>query len=207
MGGPNSVFHQIANVGEGAVTGALGGGLAAGLGLNKLGSNLLNGGRPPSAPNGSNGSNANLSAVQQAQLANAQSFRQNIPNTEAQLGSQLAQQTNNQMGNAISQTRSNNSARGLLYGGVNAGQEQGIRNQAASNLAQGQSNINANTQNAAFQLDQEAANTGFGIQQSQQAIQNDIYSQALANMNAASSGISSLLGAGGKVVGGMLGKS
>lgn len=141
----------------------------------------------------------NLAKIHQQQLSNASNFRANTGNMENQMYSQLQQQGQGQLNQNLSGIRSMNSRRGLLYGGVNAGQEQGARGQMAQSLAAGRSNINAGVQGAADTLDQQAVQTGLGIQKNTQAIQNDIYAQALGSMqtqNAMFSGAMGLLGGG-----------
>lgn len=156
-------------------------------------------GSPPGAP----GINKNLGKTQAAQLENAQSFRDRLPGLENQLGHQLGEQSNQQMGQNLHDVRQSNSHRGLLYGGINAGDEQQVRGHAASSLAQGRSNINSGMENAANTLDAQAIKTGMGVQQTQQSIQNSIYGQALANMQAQNQLIGGVFGGMGKI-GGLL---
>lgn len=157
----------------------------------------MSGAGKPAAP----GINNNLGTVQSAQLANAANFRQNLPGLENQMGHQLADQSNQQMSQNIQGARQNNSARGLLYGGINAGQEGAIRANAAHGLAAGRSDINQGLLNNANTLDAQAIHTGLGIQQTQQSIQNSIYGQALADMQARGAAIGGLMGGVGKIGG------
>lgn len=160
--------------------------------------------------NGANGAgyyrqqNAQEQAQNGQQYA-AQQFRANIPQTENTLYNQMASQQNQNMNAGIKQTQQNNSSRGLLYGGVNAGQEQGVRASAANALATGRSNINSGVETAANSMDQGAIDTGIAIQQQQQQMQDAIYSNAMAQMNAQNGAIGGLLGAAGMGVGMYLG--
>lgn len=143
--------------------------------------------------------------AQSGQQYSAQQFRNNIPQTENTLYNQMASQQNQNMNAGIKQTQQNNSSRGLLYGGVNAGQEQGVRASASNALATGRSNINSGVETAANSMDQSAIDTGIAIQQQQQQMQDAIYSNAMAQMNAQNGAIGGLLGAAGMGVGMYLG--
>jgi hypothetical protein len=147
---------------------------------------------PPPAP----GVNPALTNLQTQQQTNATNFRNNIPQMEQSMGEQLKASANQTMGQQLGGLGSYNSSRGMGYGGVNQGQQQRVRSAAQSGVAQGQSNINAGLQNAANTLDAEAVNTGLGIQQTQQSIQNNIYSQAMTQMNANNSMVGGFLGTG-----------
>lgn len=160
--------------------------------------------------NGANGAGFyrqqdDASKAQSAQQYGAQQFRQNIGQTENNLYNQAASSVNQNMNAGIKNTQQQNSRRGLLYGGVNAGGEAGVRANASNNLASARSNINSGVENAANQMDQGAINTGIAIQQEQQQIQNTIYADAMAKMNNSNAGIGGLLGAAGMGVGMYLG--
>jgi hypothetical protein len=143
--------------------------------------------------------------AQSGQQYGAQQFRKNIGQTENNMYGQLSSGVNNQMNSQIKGVQQHNSSRGLLYGGVNAGQEGAIRAGAASSLASGKSAINSGVENAANSMDQGAIDTGIAIQQQQQQMQNAIYSNAMAQMNASNSAIGGLMGAVGTGVGMYLG--
>lgn len=155
-------------------------------------------GDPPPDPN--------LAKIHQQQLDNARNFRGNLPGMESQMDSQLQRAGQGQLNQNLQGLKSQDSARGLLYGGLHAGREQGARGQMANSLAQGRSNINSAAQDAANTLDQQALQSGINIQKNSQAIQDDIYAQALGAMqtqNATFSGGMGLLGGG--LAKGMLG--
>lgn len=208
MGG--SVGGFVNNIGSGLSTAANNIGNSIGTGLQNIGNSISQptnnlqhslthlsdwtGGDPaaPTAP----GVNPALTNLQTQQQTNATNFRNNIPQMEQSMGEQLKSQANQMMGQGMSQINNSNNARGMGYGGVNQGQQQKLRAQTQSGVAQGQSNINAGLQNAANTLDAEAVNTGVGIQQTQQSIQNQIYSQAMTQMNANNSMVGGFLETG-----------
>jgi hypothetical protein len=160
--------------------------------------------------NGANGAGfyRQQDATQQAQSGQqygAQQFRQNIPQTENTLFNQMSSGVNQSMNQGIKNVQQHNSNRGMLYGGVNAGQEGAVRAGAAGSLAQGRSGINSGVENAANSMDQSAIDTGVAIQQQQQQMQNAIYADAMAKMNNQNGAIGGLLGAAGTGVGMYLG--
>ncbi len=146
----------------------------------------------PKAPEGPQG----LSALKQQQLTNANDFQKNMPQMQAKMNQQLSDQSNQQMQAQLKQNKQNNSNRGLLYGGVEQGGQQGIRANAQAGLAHSISNSNADLQNASQTLNAQALQTGAGIQQNQQMIQNQIYTQQLATMQANNSMTGSAAGMG-----------
>lgn len=150
----------------------------------------------PAAPPAAPGINPTLSQTQQSQIQNAADFRKNIPSMEQSMSNDVRQTANNQLGQTMKSINNNTNSRGLLYSGINQGMKGGARAQTASNVGQATSGINAGLENAANTLDAQAVETGVGIQQTQQSIQNQIYSQAMTQMNANNSMFGSALGTG-----------
>lgn len=144
----------------------------------------------PAAPDGGGASNPALSAQQQY----AQKFQKELPQMQAKMAQQLTQQSNQQMQGQLKGVNQNNFSRGLGYGGVNAGQQAGVRAGAQQQLAGQISGANASLENASNTLNAQAVETGVGIQQTQQSIQNDIYKQQLAQQQASNAAAGGLLG-------------
>lgn len=144
-------------------------------------------------------SNAQIGLNQQQYYANQ--FRNNIPSLENTMGNQMANTVGGQMDQGIKQTQQTDSSRGLLYGGIHAGDEQQVRNAASGQLAQGRSNINAGINQAANTMDNQAVQTGVQIQQQQQQMQDQIYANAMASMAGKQAGVSGLFQAGGMAAG------
>lgn len=148
----------------------------------------------PAAP--TNDPNSPLSTLQTQQQQYANQFSQDLPSMKNQNASNLsssASMTNNQQNKAINR---GNSARGLGYGGVNQGMQAKNSANNAGLLANNIEQSNASFDNAANTLNTQALETGVGIQQQQQQIQNQIYSQAMANQNASNQMTSSAIGTG-----------
>lgn len=211
-GGGGGGFNPIKAIGEGvsnigrnptgAIAGYLGGTAIGGpvgsvVGTAVGANNLF---KPPAQPTAP-GVDPGLSAVQQQQQQQAQQFRANLPQNENTAYSDLAQASGANTNQAVRQAGSSNSARGLLYGGVNQGQQQGIRANNQVNLAKGKSDINNQYETEANKMDAAAVGTGVAIQQTQQSVQDQIYKQALLNMNNQNNAFGSLLGAGGAGLG------
>lgn len=167
----------------GGTAGRLGAGFAdvtTGGQATNLYNNLTGAGQSgPQAP----GTNPSLSSVEQQQINQANDFSANMPTYQSQMTDNLKTNVNNQLGSNLNTISNNNNARGLLYGGVNQGQRAQAYGQAQAQTAQGVSNINAGLLSAQDQLNANAVGTGTGIQQSSQAIQNDIYQQTLSQIN------------------------
>ncbi len=135
----------------------------------------------------------------------AKQFRNNLPGLENQMGHNLADSANTSMQGSLDQNAQSNSSRGLLYGGINQGQQQGIRAQTAKSVAQGQSDLNTGLEGAANSMDSSAIQSGFNYQAQQQAMQNQLYKQAMASMASGGAVVGNVLGAVGAVVGGIYG--
>lgn len=148
--------------------------------------------KPPQAPP----TNPALSQLQQQQQQQAKDFRANMPNMVRMMSENLKSQANQGLSEGLRQTKSDYNTRGLLYSGMRQGKEAQLRGKAQAGLAAGISGINADVENAAHTMDAQAVETGVGIQQTQQAIQNQIYSQAMARMSGNNQMISSALGTG-----------
>lgn len=137
-----------------------------------------------------------LNELKKNQLEYANQFQAQLPQMQKQMAEQLSTNANKSMNAQLKQVNQRNSARGLAYGGVNEGQQQNVRSQSQGALAESIKNSNAGLLNASNTLNAQALETGVGIQQTQQAIQNQIYQQQLANMNANNAITGSMMGTG-----------
>jgi hypothetical protein len=134
----------------------------------------------------------------------AKDFRDKLPQMENQMGNQAAGSIGASADQGVRASRASDSSRGLLYGGVHAGHEGAIRGEAAAEMAGARSNINQGLLSAADSMDANAIQTGVAVQQQQQQMQNAIYSQAMAKMNAENASFGGLMSAGGMLAGGYL---
>lgn len=140
---------------------------------------LLKGKDTPNAPK----VNQDARDIQAAQQQYAQDFRAQLPGMKNQMSTQLQSDAQSQLKDDLAAGRSSASSRGLLYGGIQQGNEGKQRQQAQRGLIGGISNMNMGLDDAANQMDSAAAQTGINMQQQQQAMQNTIYQNAMAQMN------------------------
>lgn len=115
-------------------------------------------------------------------------FNQNMPNLQNQMGAQFGQQVNQQMGGQLQQANSSNASRGMAYGGVGQGTQNAVRASAAGQAASGQNQINQGLLAEQSQVNSGAIQSGINYQQQQLAMQQQIYGQALQNLQAENSG-------------------
>ena len=130
--------------------------------------------------------------LQNAQIDQAKNFRANLPEMQQRLAQNLASDQSRSTYGLLNQNKQEMSRRGLLYGGLNAGREGQIRAQGQANLAASTSQMNQDLYSAADQMDAEALNSAHAIRQNSQQIQDAIYSQAMARMNANNSMIGNI---------------
>lgn len=134
---------------------------------------------PPPPP----GIDPSLENIKNQQIDQAKNFRADLGNKKSLMSQNLRGQANEQLQSNLGAVRSKNSARGLLYGGLNQSEEGSERARSSAGLGRAIQSSNTALENAADTLDSNAIETARGVQQSQQQIQNDIYSQAMAQLN------------------------
>lgn len=175
-GAGEEVSRFATNLGKspGALTGLAVGGPAGAL----IGNELLRPGDAPEAP----GIDPSLSEQQKKQLEYAKQFRGNLGAMKAEMGDRYRGQVNRQTEAGVRGQEKMANKRGLLYSGINEGNKAAERSSGAAKTASGIAGINQSLEGAANTLDQQAIQTGLGIQQAQQDIQNSIYSQAMAQL-------------------------
>lgn len=160
--------------------------------MGEKGMGQLFGGSQPQAP----GMDANLKALKKQQVSYAKQFRESLPQIQQQMMGQLQSDTQKNLMENLRQSRSGASARGLLYGGIQQGNEASQRQQAARGLMSGASNINLGLQQAADQMDTSAIKAGVNMQAQQQALQNMIYQNAMAQQAGQNQILGSAMSAG-----------
>lgn len=144
---------------------------------------------------------------QQSNLANQ--YTKNLPSTQGQLANVAQDQARSQLAQGYQAADRYSNSRGLLYGGLGAGNRAGVENQIAGNLSNQLQQNNLNTTNQANNMQNAALQSGINLQQMQQQSYNQAYNQALANRQQALGQQNGLLGGiaslGGMVLGGGLG--
>lgn len=170
----------------------------------QYGTNIFTAGRSGTIGGGDSASDAppaatdktDLQKFQEKQTQNASDFRANLPKLQEQQAGLLKEQANNQMSGQLKAIKERASSRGLGYGGLAEGAQAGVRNANQGALSSALSTSNANLANAADTLDAQAVQTGLGVQQNQQALQNLTYQQAMADYQQKNNMFSNMLGSG-----------
>lgn len=128
-------------------------------------------------------------------------FNENIPQMANDLYSQAGSQLSTKMNQGIRSVKQSNSGRGLLYGGINQGQEHGVRANAAGEMASAKSNINQGLISAGQSMQSNTVQSGVSYQQMQQALNNAIYENAMSKLNGDTAMTNSLIGSAATIGG------
>lgn len=188
--GFNNAAQQVANNPARAGADVVGFGVGGPVGAAATDSLFNNGSSNPSQP----GTNPALTQLQQEENNQATTFRQNLAQTKAQQAGWLTQNANKQLNTSLDQINNYNNSRGLLYGGLNAGQKAAQRSASAQGLANQITQNNEQLDTQANNYDQAALATAAGVQAQQQAIVNTAYQNAVAQQNAQNSELGSVIG-------------
>lgn len=129
------------------------------------------------------------------QIFQARAFRAQAPDIEQNMASDLRGQSSQNMYGLIHKNKWDMAKRGMQNSGLAAATEGAIRAQGQAQYGAGVNKIHSGLMSAADAYDQQAANTGLQIQQTQQDIQNNIYAQAWASVNSQNAMIGSIAGA------------
>lgn len=132
---------------------------------------------------------------------NAQQYRQNLGATQNKQFEQSTDPARTQLARRMSDIDSSANSRGLLYSGLKQGAQADANAGYASGLAQNRTQINADTNNRADQMDQAAISAGLDQQQLQQSIYDDQYQRDLKARDARMGVLNKLGGAVGGLVG------
>lgn len=145
---------------------------------------------------------SDLNNNQSALTQNAQDYYKNIPQTEeAQFGA-LQDNGRRQLAGQLQQTNSGANRRGLLYSGLNQGAQQSAVGQYAANLSQGRQQINAQTEQNAYGLQNQAVQSGLALQKQNQGAQDSLYQRALQRRQMSNDQKGQILGGLGYALGG-----
>ena len=120
----------------------------------------------------------------------ARDFRSGLPGQESKMLGQLGANESKSLSEALRTTRNNAASRGLINSGRRVGSEAKLRGESAGRMATGAQNIRRGLLTQADAFDKQAVQSGIDFQQSEQAIQDTIYQQALAEVN----GYNSMMG-------------
>lgn len=131
----------------------------------------------------------------------ASDFRHNMGNARNDMVSGLQNQVNRQVSYGLDQVDMGAARKGRGYGGYRLAKQAQVKNQGANVLNKGITAINQGLLDQANSLDAQAISGGIDVQQSQQRLQDSIYANALAQMQADNAAFGGLMGAVGSYYG------
>ena len=131
----------------------------------------------------------------------ASDFRHNMGNARNDMVSGLQNQVNRQVSYGLDQVDMDAARKGRGYGGYRSAKQAQVKNQGANAINKGTSTINQGLLDQANSLDEQAISGGIDVQQSQQRLQDSIYANALAQMQADNAAFGGLMGAVGSYYG------
>lgn len=108
----------------------------------------------------------------------ASGMRDTLASRQKDTGNMYGEGLRHQLAQGMTGSRQNASARGLLYGGLQQGREAGLRNQAGSQMAQGQAQINRQLEDETY----GAENQALGALMQQRQMEQERQKAALAEM-------------------------
>lgn len=143
----------------------------------------------------------NQRLLKEGNVSFAKEFQAGIPEMERGLVGRLGQQAAGSIYNNQQAIRESASRRGALYGGGRIAQEQAMRNQIGSGLAQAAQGVHSGLIAKSKELNDQAIQSGIDIRNQQQQIYDDAYARAMAEMQASNQAFGQLLQAGGMIAG------
>lgn len=131
----------------------------------------------------------------------ASDFRHDMSNARNDMVSGLKNQVNQQVSYGMDQVNMDAARKGRGHGGYRLAKQSQVKNQGANAINKGTSTINQGLLDQANSLDEQAISGGIDVQQSQQRLQDSIYANALAQMQADNAAFGGLMGAVGSYYG------
>lgn len=147
-----------------------------------------------------------INSLRNAQQQQAANFRQN------QAGMQADQERADRMRGRSDLTQSmmnvgkNYNSRGLLYSGLNQRDQMGAASQLSGDLAAKKAQTSSNLEQTGREYESQAINSGLLSQSMEQQGEDERYQNALNQRQARVNATGSIFGAGGAVLGGLLGR-
>lgn len=190
-------------LGGAAIGGLLGGpGAAAGAYIGGTGKSIM---PTPDDPGNAPGMDPRYTDLVNKQQQQAQDFRQQAPEMQAQQTRQAQDTSRRSVSQDIAGVNKDTSRRGLLYSGINQGQQQQARQQETQALTQNVANIQSNIEGKAQDLEGKALSSMQTYTAQQQAANNADLQKRVAVQQANNSATSGLFGGLGSVLGGIFG--
>lgn len=209
IGNIGNILKPIAGVLpiSGGLAGRAGGlpGIIGGIGGGQYASDQIQGGGPGVPPPPAE--DPRIAEITKAKQQQAKEFRAGIPGLEAGMTRQYKLQAHNDLAGQLAQIRRDAAKRGIMNSGIRLGNEAGAQGAEASNIAKMKNMLHTNIASQADQLDQDAINSAVTQTQIQQQLQDNIYNQALKQLQEKNSALSGIGTAVGGLVGTIAGKN
>lgn len=139
------------------------------------------------------------------QTGQAKEFRQNLAGYIAKGGQAADREARGELESSSENIKRGANRRGLLGSGIEAQDQADNEAGIASGLAARKAQIQKNLQNAATEFEQKAAQGALQVANFESDIQDSLYNQALADMNAKGTALSGLAGGIGSIAGTLIG--
>lgn len=143
--------------------------------------------------------------IKAQQEGQAKEFRQNLPQYQNQIASDLRAQEAGRLSQDQQMTNTNLSQRGLLYGGIGASKRAQNRGASQQRLGAAVQASDKSLEQAASDMENNSISTGMAIQNAQQQAQNQAYTMAQAQQNSINQVIGGIAGMGLMVATGGMG--
>lgn len=121
-----------------------------------------------------------LKKIRDAQIEQARTYRANLPLEKERQGELAGNDSRLALSQKLNDIKQNASSRGLLYSGLRQGAESGAAAQAGGDLAAQREAINQRLESQGNAFDTQAIQTGMGVANQQQGMNDFVYNQALA---------------------------
>jgi hypothetical protein len=121
-----------------------------------------------------------LKKIRDAQIEQARTYRANLPLEKERQGELAGNDSRLALSQKLNDIKQNASSRGLLYSGLRQGAESGAAAQAGGDLAAQREAINQRLEGQGNAFDTQAIQTGMGVANQQQGMNDFVYNQALA---------------------------
>lgn len=146
------------------------------------------GGPAPAMPAGDD----RLKQIRADQQKQADEFATNAPSLKNQIYSDVQHKARQNLAGDLASSRQNYNNRGLLFSGIRQGTDMGLQSQESQGLAKAKTGISTNIDAQARQMQYNAIDSGLQAQKSQQAIQDEIYGNAMNQMQMRNQGIAGI---------------
>lgn len=147
-----------------------------------------------------------IQALRDQQQAQAKQFRANQPGMQEDQDRTNRVQARNQLAGSMANVGKNYNARGLLYSGLRSRDNMGAAAQAASGLESAKAQTASDLEQTGREYENNALQSGLTVQGMQQDAADQAYQSALQARQAKLGAVNSVFGAGGTILGSMLGR-